>query len=561
MPNSLGPTGLTTATQSELYTSLSNSLKQIYGSDINLDSDSPDGQMLNIFIQTILDVLDLTTQVYNMFDPDQAVGVVLDQRVAINGIQRQAGTFTVTNITITTSQAVTLYGLDQSTQPVYTVSDNAGNQWQLQTTQYVSGAGSFVYAFQAAVAGAQLTVPNTITTPVTVVLGVTSVNNPTTYTTLGINEETDAALRVRRQQSVSLASQGYLPSLVAALENITGVTGAFVYENNSGSTNSDGVPAHSIWVIVGGSPADSDVANAIYQKRNAGCGLFGSTSYNITQINGVTFTVFWDFVSQENLFIYFNASSIDGINPPNISAIKTGLPTSLIPSVDQEININNLATLVQQIDPNTLVTNAGFSNGYTQAFTLSGVSASGTFVISYNGNSSSSINWNDSAATIQTKIQAISGLSTATVTGSIASQILTFDLSSIKDVLSLLTVSSNSLQTSGATAITFSYNENYSNTLSPVSKKYQFQVSQDNIIILPMILSPTSTSVVHSSQQQFAGLGGYGTLTYSFQTNNSGGTINSTSGLYTAGSTTSVTDTILVTDAMGNTATASASVT
>jgi hypothetical protein len=54
-----------------------------------------------------------------MFDPDNAVGVVLDQRVAINGIQRQAGTYTVTPITVVTSQSVNLYGLDQDVQPVY----------------------------------------------------------------------------------------------------------------------------------------------------------------------------------------------------------------------------------------------------------------------------------------------------------------------------------------------------------------------------------------------------------------------------------------------------------
>jgi uncharacterized phage protein gp47/JayE len=187
MPNSIGPTGLTIATQQELINQYTDAFEAIYGSDINLGPETPDGQLINIFVQSVLDLEDLLSQINSFFDPDQAVGVILDQRVAINGIQRQAGTYTVTNITLVLTQSVNLYGLDQTAQPVYTVADNAGNQWQLQTTQLGTGTGSLVFAFQSATPGALTTVPNTITVPVTVVLGVQSINNPTTYTTLGIN--------------------------------------------------------------------------------------------------------------------------------------------------------------------------------------------------------------------------------------------------------------------------------------------------------------------------------------------------------------------------------------
>lgn len=468
MPNILDGTGLQTSTQTELVAYFTAQYQAIYGADINLDSDSPDGQMMNIFIQAILDLEDLLVQINNMFDPDNAVGVILDQRVAINGIQRQAGTFTVTPITLVNSQSINLYGLDQSVQPVYTISDNAGNLWQLQTTALGVSAGANVYNFQAAVPGAELTTPNTITVPVTIILGVVSVNNPTTYTTLGLNEESDAVLKVRRQQSVSLSSQGYLAGLLAALENINGVSSAFVYENTTSVTDGNGVPGHSIWVIVAGSATAADIAQAIYDKRNAGCGMFGSTTFTITQIDGSPFVVTWDDVSTQNLFIKFTATSLNGTMPPNIAAIRAGLVLSFTPGVAAEVNINQLATLVQEIDPNCLVTNAGFS--------------------------------------------ASSGGS-------------------------------------------------YTNTLTPTAKNNQFVVSSPNIIILPMILSPTVSSVVHATTEQFTGLGGFGTLTYSISVNNSGGSINSSSGLYTAGTTTSVTDTILVTDSLSNTSTATVAVT
>lgn len=457
MPNALTSQGLTTSSQAELVAYYTGQFQAIYGSDINLQPDSPDGQMLNIFVQAVLDLQDLVTQVYNMFNPDNAIGVVLDQRVAINGIQRQAGTYTITNITIVTSTSVNLYGLDQSVQPVYTVADNAGNQWQLQTTQ-LGVNGTVIAAFQAALPGATLTTPNTITVPVTVVLGVSSINNPTTYTTLGLNEETDAALRIRRQQSVSIGSQGYLAGLLGALENISGVTSAFVYENVTASTDGNGVPGHSIWVIVAGNGAATAIANAIYQKRNAGCGMKGSQSFTITQLDGTSFTVLWDTVSPETLFIKFTASSLNGTTPPNIAAILAALPTTYVPGVYGQVNVNSLAAAVQAIDPNTLVTSAGFST------------------------------------------------------------------------------------TAGGS---------YTSTLTPTARNVQFAVSSSDIIILPIIVNPTSDTVAPAATVQFSSLGGYGTITWSLPTNASGGSINSSSGLYTAGASAG-TDVVRATDSLGN---------
>lgn len=367
--NAITATGLTIKSLADRVAAMNLAFQTIYGGDINLAPDSPDGQAIAIFQQAVSDFGDLLQQVNAMFDPDQAIGVILDARVAINGIQRQAGTFTVTNVSIVTSGACTLPGLDQAVFPVYTVQDNAGTRWQLQATQNISGSGTTVASFQAATPGAVLTSPNTITIPVSIVLGVTSVNNPTTYTTLGINEETDAALRIRRQQSVSLASQGYLAGLLAALENIPGMASTFIEENNTNTTNADGVTGHSIWVIVSGTASTAAIAQAIYAKRNAGCGMVGAQTYNITQADGSIFTIKWDVVVTVALFVKATLTSIDGVNPPDIAAIRAGVAAGLVPALYQTVNINQLSTLVQAIDDNSLVTSAGFSLASGGAYT------------------------------------------------------------------------------------------------------------------------------------------------------------------------------------------------
>lgn len=561
MPNSIGVNGLEVQTQAELVAQLTAGFQTIYGADIDLDSDTPDGEMMGLFIQAVLDLSDLLVQIYNTFDPDNAIGVVLDQRVAINGIQRQAGTHTVTNVTLTISQALNLFGVDQEDEPVFIVSDNAGNQFELQDSQNILAPGTYVFSFQAVDPGAVLTIPNTITVPVTVVLGVTAINNPSPATSTGLNEESDDQLKVRRQKSVSLASTGYLAGLYAALRNINGVTSVFVYENLTGATDGDGIPSHSIWVIVAGTAEPELIAQAIYTKRSAGCGMFGDEVFTITQIDGTPFQVKWDLVTSQNLFIAFTVSSIDGINRPNIAAIRSGLPANFVPEVNQEVDINRLATAVQELDPNALVTNAGFSTGQSQILTLSGVAASGGFKVKYNGVESALINWNDAIGTIQTKVQAVTGLTGALVTGSIASQALTFNLAAVSPIQTLLVVTTNTLATSAPAAITFSYNENYSNTLSPSSKAKQFVLSSADIVILPMLLTPSSSTVAAGGTQQMTGLGGYGTLVYSISINNSEGSIDASTGLYTAGVIASMTDTVKVTDVFGNSATATVAVT
>jgi hypothetical protein len=180
--------------------------------------------------------------------------------------------------------------------------------------------------------------------------------------------------------------------------------------------------------------------------------------------------------------------------------------------------------------------------------------------VNYNGNTSAAINWNDPIATIQTKVQAVTGLSAALVTGSIASQSLVFNLTAITSVLTLFTVTSNSLETGGSAAITFSNNPGYSNTLSPSSPKNQFAVASAQITILAMQMSPTSASVAPLATQQFTAIGGYGSYTWALTTNASGGSVSS-SGLYTAGSTANTTDVVTATDAFGNTVTATITVT
>jgi hypothetical protein len=83
-----------------------------------------------------------------------------------------------------------------------------------------------------------------------------------------------------------------------------------------------------------------------------------------------------------------------------------------------------------------------------ETVSLSGVPASGTFVLSYGGVNTAAINWNDNSATVQIKLRAIDGLEDVTVLGSPAERFITVTFEGVTPPAQILEVVSTSMQTS-----------------------------------------------------------------------------------------------------------------
>jgi uncharacterized phage protein gp47/JayE len=363
--NAIGPNGISIDTPAETRDKFLNGtaaypgMYQIYGPDINVGPNAPDGQMIDIGVQFTQDMLEFIQQVFTGFDPDQAVGRVLDQRCAINGVQRKAGTRTITPISVTTTQALTLTGYNDDPVNPFTVSDSTGTLYQLITTYAFGGPATQSLQFQAKDLGATTPTLNSITTIVTITLGVSAVNTPSAATTIGTNEESDYALRIRRAKSVALPSQGFYDGLYGALVDLDGVTSVNLLENITNSTDANGIPGHSIWAIVEGG-ANTDIAQAIYIKRNAGCGMKGSVSVNVTQVDGSVFAVQFDRPTAETLWISMDVHAVTGA--VDTAYIKAQLLAQLSYRIGQTSVVSDIVALVQSIAPNAAISNAEVSN-------------------------------------------------------------------------------------------------------------------------------------------------------------------------------------------------------
>lgn len=358
MPNDINAAGISIETYADSVDAIVNGtadaqgLKQIYGSDINVDQNSPDGQMVNIFALSKQDILALIVQDYNSKDPDQAVGAALDGVSQLCGITRKGGTYTRTNVSITASKTVTLNGLDGTGTP-FTVSDSTGNLFYLEVGATIS-AGTTAKSFRAANVGEVTANASTLTVIKTPTAGITSVTNSSSALEIGADQETDAQLRIRRQRSVAQPALGWFAGLYAALLSLDGVIECKVIENTTNSTDSDSIPAHGIWVIVDGGTA-ADIAATIYRYRNAGCAMKGTVSTAVTQIDSSTFTILHDVAAQVPLYIKITASSVTG-GTADAAAIQESIVNGYVLGIFETADITSITAVVHDANPGLLVT-------------------------------------------------------------------------------------------------------------------------------------------------------------------------------------------------------------
>ena len=304
-------------------------------------------------------------QVYNSFALDSAFGVVLDQRVALSGIARNQGTYTVAYVAVTATTAITLPGQDvlvaNPGASVFTVADTAGNQYQLQTSYVFSGAGTTTLAFACTVIGQVQTAPNTIQTIVTITPGISGVNNPTIANDVeGLPEETDPQLKIRQANSYFLQAVGPADAVRAALLNtVPGCSDAFVAENDT-ATPDLGVPANGIWVIVsGGAPVN--IAKAIYVKKAPGCAMTGAQSYAVVRPQGNTQTVYWDNALTETLYV--QATLYPRVPGQQFDVVADGiaLAAALVYRLGESPNVGDIAIAMAAIEPQAIITSAQVS--------------------------------------------------------------------------------------------------------------------------------------------------------------------------------------------------------
>lgn len=255
---------------------LTSYFQQIYGSDAYLEPDSKDGQMVALVALAIHDANNTAISVYNCFSPATGFGSALTSNVKINGIARKGATNSTVDLLLTGTAGATITN--------GSVRDQNNIIWNLPASVSISVDGTVQATATSANSGAIAALAGTITTINTPTRGWTSVTNPTAAT-VGTPAETDAELRIRQGQSVSLPSITPFEGVDGAIANVAGVTRHKLYENDTGAVDANGLPPHSISAIVDGGDI-TEIAQTIRGSKGQGTSTYGTTSVTVPDTYG-----------------------------------------------------------------------------------------------------------------------------------------------------------------------------------------------------------------------------------------------------------------------------------
>ena len=147
--------------------------------------------------------------------------------------------------------------------------------------------------------------------------------------------ETDASARARIRNALASRGYGSYDALLASVRAVTGVMDAKLYVNDTGTTDSVGVPAHSVSVVVDGGNSGA-LAQAIFDKKAPGIGTWGSSSGTASDGEGNTHTVFFERSMPAMAFIYIFIRKLSGCD-------ENAVRDAVVPAVRNHINALGIA--------------------------------------------------------------------------------------------------------------------------------------------------------------------------------------------------------------------------
>lgn len=260
----------------EVLADLQGEFRAIYGPDLYLEADSQEGALVAAFALRIHDCYTLAASVYNSYAPSTAQGVGLSSVVKVNGINRHVAGHS--------SVAARVIGRPGTVIDGGVVTDTAGRRWLLPSRVTIPGTGEAAVTAVAEDPGDIRAAAGEIVTIATPTFGWQAVIN-TAAAVPGAPVESDAALRRRQATSTALPSRTVFEGTLGAVASVPGVTRWRGYENDTSEPDDNGLPPHSITVVVEGGD-DAAIAQSIAAKKSPGCYTHGDVLYETRDKHG-----------------------------------------------------------------------------------------------------------------------------------------------------------------------------------------------------------------------------------------------------------------------------------
>ncbi|HEA9994957.1 TPA: baseplate J/gp47 family protein [Yersinia enterocolitica] len=261
--------GLEIDTFRDLFQTLSDAYKSIYGQDIDLDQESPDGQRVAIEAQARTDIEASIQWLYSQMDPDFNTGDMQQIIAKLHGLYLRPGSRSQRDLNVATDRPVFLYS-------GYKIRDQSNQVWFVRQNVTIP-AGTTTVTFFAQDFGKVTGLIADTFTQLTPELGVLSITADA-VAVVGRGEETPEEFRQRRNRSLENPATGSTGAIFAKVAQLPGVTDLNIGENDTKVDNpATGIPANSIWLVVEGG-AVSDIVEVIIKQKGGGTGVKGEVT-------------------------------------------------------------------------------------------------------------------------------------------------------------------------------------------------------------------------------------------------------------------------------------------
>lgn len=259
-------TGVIVPDTSEIQTEVQNEFKAVFGADLSVAPNTPQGLLITGEVLSRTAVADNNATLANQINPNLAGGIFLDAIMALTGSQRTPASYTQVVGNLTGVAGSIIPSGSQVRDTVH------GELFQALTSVTLAVDGTGSVTFQAINAGAFTVAASTLTQIVTGVLGWETVTNPAIQIQIGAVTQSDESARLYRRNTLAAQGTSLAEAITSALYAVPGVTSLSFRENIATTTQViDGITmvGHSIYACVDGG-SDVDVANALVAKKSGG---------------------------------------------------------------------------------------------------------------------------------------------------------------------------------------------------------------------------------------------------------------------------------------------------
>lgn len=271
-------TGTIVPDTSVLLTETQDEFKAVFGADLVVTPDSPQGVLITAETLVKTSVVNNNAAVANQINPNIAGGIFLDAIMALTGIQRTPATRTTVSGVELTGAAGTV--ISQNTQ----AKTAAGDVFFLTSAVTLDGTGNGLGNFASLEYGVIPCAIGELDTIVSAVLGWETVNNPVAGV-VGATTQSDQAARALRNNTLGFQGVALAVAITSSLYAVEGVKSLTFRENVENTTQTiDGISmvAKSIYACVDGG-TDTDVAAALLENKSSGCNWNGTTTVNVIE--------------------------------------------------------------------------------------------------------------------------------------------------------------------------------------------------------------------------------------------------------------------------------------